>query len=235
MPAHRAVLFDLDGTLLPLDIGRFIKRYLGALVPFYQRALGLDVLPAVMGGVKKIVASDGARTAADVYYGWLEAELGVPRARLAELYEEFVAEACPALGDGVVPDPAARAAVEACLAAGQIAALATNPFFPRSFVELRCRWGGLEPARFRAITTLETARFCKPHPGYYREVAALLGVEPNECLMIGNDVAMDLAPAAQVGMATCLVDGPYAEKNFPGLTPDHTCTLGELPALVARR
>lgn len=234
MPTVRAVLFDLDGTLLPLNIDTFMPRYTAAVVGAYQRALGVDVLPAIMSGVKKIFASDGERIVNDVYADSVSAELGQPRERLMAIYEQFVAAEAPALQEGIAANPAARAAVEAARGAGKKTALATMPVFPRSFTRLRLAWSGVPAEHFEAITSLETSRYCKPHPGYFKETAAMIGVEPGECLMVGNDLLMDLEGAAAAGMATCLVEGPYAVLNKKDFRADHAVRLEALPALVAR-
>ena len=72
-------------------------------------------------------------------------------------------------------------------------ALATNPIFPAVATESRVRWVGLEPSEFEWYTTYENASFCKPNPSYYAELLDKLALRPQECLMVGNDAAEDLA------------------------------------------
>ena len=43
---------------------------------------------------------------------------------------------------------------------------------------------------------------CKPNPAYYREIAERVRTEPGNCVMIGNDVQMDILPARRAGMKT---------------------------------
>jgi HAD superfamily hydrolase (TIGR01458 family) len=45
----------------------------------------------------------------------------------------------------------------------------------------------------------------KPSPAIYRTACELLGVVPGEAMMVGDDPESDLAPAAGIGMRTCLV------------------------------
>jgi HAD superfamily hydrolase (TIGR01458 family) len=45
----------------------------------------------------------------------------------------------------------------------------------------------------------------KPSPAVYRTVCGLLGAEPGEAMMVGDDPESDLAPARAIGMRTCLV------------------------------
>ena len=84
-------------------------------------------------------------------------------------------------------------------------ALATNPIFPAVATESRIRWAGLEPEDFELYTTYESNGYCKPNPAYYREVAAKLGVDPAQCLMVGNDVEEDMEAAEQTGMRVFLL------------------------------
>jgi HAD superfamily hydrolase (TIGR01450 family) len=45
----------------------------------------------------------------------------------------------------------------------------------------------------------------KPSIEIYRSACRLLGVDPAESMMVGDDPESDLAPAAGIGMRTCLV------------------------------
>ena len=47
--------------------------------------------------------------------------------------------------------------------------------------------------------------FWKPHPGIFRAALTLLGIEPESCLMIGDDPVKDIEPARALGMETYLV------------------------------
>lgn len=106
-------------------------------------------------------------------------------------------------------------------------ALATNPIFPNVATESRIRWAGLEPEDFTLYTTYENTGHCKPNPAYYSEIASRLSVEPENCLMVGNDAQEDTA-AALAGMKVflltdCLInkDGgdisAYPQGNFEQL------------------
>ena len=90
--------------------------------------------------------------------------------------------------------------------------LATNPIFPKSATESRIRWAGLEPSDFEFITTYENTSYCKPNPDYYRDIAERLGVPPEECLMVGNDVSEDMV-AETVGMKVFLLTNCLINKE----------------------
>jgi len=42
----------------------------------------------------------------------------------------------------------------------------------------------------------------KPHAAYYNEIAKMIGVDPQDCLMVGNEVKNDILPARKAGMKT---------------------------------
>ena len=70
--------------------------------------------------------------------------------------------------------------------------LATNPIFPAIATESRINWAGLQPGDFELYTTYENCNYCKPNPKYYLDILSRLGLEPEECLMVGNDVGDDM-------------------------------------------
>jgi FMN phosphatase YigB (HAD superfamily) len=195
---------------------------------------GIDLRPGLKPAVASMMRNDGSRRNADVFGDTLEQHVGCDRAVFEEWYPRFIEREGPGLGDGIVPDPAASRVVEAWKARGAKIVLATNPVFPRLLVDLRARWGALDPNHFDFVTSSENMSFCKPSPDYYRSVADSIGVHPRECLMVGNDVQMDLVPAATAGMRTCLVTGPYTVCNAPAFVPDHTCGLQGLESLASR-
>ena len=229
----RAVLFDLDGTLLPHEIRSFMTRYLERLRAWSIETLGVDYVAPTMDCVPRLIENDGAQTNGQLLWSHVSSVIGADSAALQENYAAFIARHGAWLAEGITADPVARGVVVACASAGKRVALATNPLFPRCMLDARLRWGGLEPDMFGLITSLDDSRFCKPNPEYYRQIAADLGVAPEECLMVGNDVAMDLKPAAHTGMTTFLVNNGYHVLDASSFAPHHLGSLeGVLELLV---
>ena len=96
-------------------------------------------------------------------------------------------------------------------------ALATNPIFPAIATQKRIRWAGLKPEDFEIYTTYENSRHCKPNPEYYREILKTLNVKPEECLMVGNDVAEDMV-AETVGMKVFLLSHCLINKEHKDIS-----------------
>ncbi|MFH0993572.1 MAG: HAD family hydrolase [bacterium] len=200
------ILFDLDGTLLPIDEKPFLELYFGLLAKRFS-ALGLAPDPfirAVWTGTEAMRRNVGPATNEDVF--WLAFNQAFPdrdgtiRTEFGRFYvEEF---------DRVQPSsqthPLAREIIDILHAKGYGVALATNPLFPRIATEKRIRWAGLIPEDFLFITTYENSRASKPSVSYFQAVLDAVGKPAFECLMVGNDASEDMA-AERLGIATYLL------------------------------
>ena len=102
-------------------------------------------------------------------------------------------------------NPLARQAVALAHKKADKVVLATNPFFPMAGQVTRMYWVGLQPADFDMVTAYETDRFCKPNPKYFLDVCRRMELEPEACLMIGNDDREDMQAATAAGLHTYLV------------------------------
>jgi putative hydrolase of the HAD superfamily len=60
----------------------------------------------------------------------------------------------------------------------------------------------------------------KPHERIFLAAVAMLGVEPFECLMIGDDSVRDIEPARKLGMQCLLVEAGSEERVFSCLAFD---------------
>ena len=115
--------------------------------------------------------------------------------------------------------------------AGKKVYLATNPVFPRCATMNRIRWAGLDASDFRVITTYEDCVYCKPNPDYFRMILEQFRLDPEECLMVGNDVEEDLS-IRSLGVKTFLVtDTMENKKNLP-VSSEYAGTLDELLKFV---
>lgn len=230
----RAILFDLDGTLLPHRFEDFLPRYLGRVRERFATLLqGGDVVRSLLAATQVMLANDGRRTNEEVFWEEFSARVKHPRHELDPMFLRFYEEEFPTLRGDIGLDPAAAAVVAECRAMGLQVILATNPVFPRVALEERARWAGVNPSWFDLITSFEHMRACKPRRAYYRQIADELGVAPEACLMVGNDMALDLAPAAAVGMRTCLVESAF-EVGMTGFEPEVRCALAAVPDVVKR-
>lgn len=227
----RAALFDLDGTLLDIDIDAFIRSYFTALGPVAAEVTAGDApaaLEAVRAGTEAMFHPHSPTTNADAFAAEFESRTGITLTEEHwERFDRFYTDVFPTLRGEIGPAVGAREAVEAARASGCLVAVATNPIFPLAAIRERIRWAGLADFEFDLVTSYETSTATKPHAVYYREVAQRLGVAPHECLMVGDDVMLDL-PASDVGMRTF-----YCGKAH-NTSADYSGTLIELAELLPR-
>lgn len=210
----KVVLFDLDGTLLPMDQDKFMKAYFGGLArrlaPIgYEPEL---LIKAIWGGSAAMVKNDGKMTNEDVFWAAFSAIYG-KNARVDEphFYQYYV-EDFDKVKNACGYEPSAAETVRKIKDMGFRVALATNPLFPSIATEKRISWCGLDKGEFELFTTYENSSYCKPNLDYYREVVARLGVKPEECLMVGNDVGEDMV-TEKLGMKVFLITRDLINKG----------------------
>ena len=211
------VLFDLDGTLLPMDMNEFIKAYFGGiarhLAPYGYESQKL--IDSIWQGTAAMVKNNGEETNETRFWQGFEAAYGKPAKEDEELFATFYREKFDKVQSSCGYTPAARQIIDTVRACGLRTALATNPIFPAMATERRIAWAGLSTSDFELYTTYENSRFCKPNLDYYRDIMQTLGVLPEECLMVGNDVGEDMI-AEQLGarvflLTDCLINSKGAD------------------------
>lgn len=200
------ILFDLDGTLLPMKQERFVQSYLKALsTALAPHGYDPEALTAALWkGTAAMVQNDGSRTNEEVFWEVFQA-LCKPDARKDQpLFDAFYRQEFHALAADCFQTRQSRDLIDVLQAAGYRLVLATNPIFPAAATESRMSWVGLRPEDFLYCSTYENSHYCKPNPLYYQEILDKLGLTAQECLMVGNDVEEDM-PAQGLGMKTFLL------------------------------
>ena len=209
------VLFDLDGTLLPMDQNAFIKAYFGGLARRLAHH-GYDpqkLIDAIWQGTAAMVKNNGDVSNEERFWQGFEAAYGKPARQDEELFAAFYREEFDNVSTSCGHTPMAREIIDTVKALGLRVALATNPIFPAMATERRIAWAGLSTSDFELYTTYENSRFCKPNPDYYRDIMKTLGVTPEECLMVGNDVVEDMVAQTLGSRVFLLTDDLINLKN----------------------
>ncbi len=214
------VLFDLDGTLLPMDQDLFIQTYLQALCRKLA-PLGYDpkaVAAAIWQGTAAMVRNDGSRPNEQVFWHSFCGTFGEKALEDLPVFEDFYRKEFQQVASVCGFEPEVRQLIHRLKERGLRLVLATNPIFPAVATHSRVRWAGLQPEDFAHITTYENSSFCKPNPLYYREILDKLGLRPEECVMVGNDATEDVA-AARLGLPVFLLTPCLIQKE--GVAMDH--------------
>ncbi len=206
----KAILFDLDGTLLPMDLDVFIKSYFNGITkkicpsdPAHAKQLGTAVWEATLA----MLHNSGELTNEEVFWNSFHTITAGSFADKLHLFDEFYLNEYESLQSLCEFQSEASEIIALVRELGFRVVLATNPVFPRIAVDSRLHWAGVEPSSFEYITTFSNSHYAKPNPAYYAEIADTLGLLPEECLMVGNDTGDDMA-ARQIGMRVFLLT-PY--------------------------
>lgn len=231
------LLFDLDGTLLPMVQEEFVKFYMPLLAKAYLEA-GVRIEPkefigAVWKGYAAMVKNDGDQTNREAFWSYIDPCLPVSREESEALADAFYDGEFNQAVSATQPTELADEVVKLAKSKGIKVYLATNPVFPRCATLNRIHWAGLDAEDFEVITTYEDNVYCKPNPEYFRQILTEFNLNPEECLMIGNDVEEDLV-IRRLGVKTFLVTDTMENKKGLPVETDYQGTMEEFYRFVEK-
>lgn len=215
----KAVLFDLDGTLLPLDQEEFVGAYFNELAKKVCPVVGISpevLTKAIWTGTGAMVKNDGSKRNDETFWETFVKLTGLDLDIVKPLTDEFYPNEFNNAKVIAGENPLAKTAVELARQNGRKVVLATNPIFPMAGQISRLHWIGLSESDFNLITAYETENYSKPNPKYYMSICKRIGIDPQDCLMIGNDEGEDMYPASSIGMKCYNVtNNKIASENHP--------------------
>lgn len=233
--ALTAVLFDLDGTLLPMDQDVFIKAYFSGIAANLA-PLGYEpkvLLDTIWGGTIAMIKNSGEKTNEAVFWDYFTSIYGEDARKDEPQFETFYRTEFQKVRAICGFDPNAAKTVRSLKEKGIRVILATNPIFPAIATESRIRWAGLEPKDFELITTYENIGRSKPYPAYYEEILRRQNLRAEECLMVGNDVRDDMS-AEKLGMQVFLLTDNLINKADVDISRFPHGGFAQLQALLER-
>lgn len=220
-PQYEVIFFDLDGTLLPLEVRDFLMPYYELLEAAAVRA-GYDpptLREAVNQGIFSMYEHPTSETNETAFWRVFfdkfflgQEPASEAKRKLYTFFEDFYRRDFQYAGKNVAPNPAARCAIETLAAKGYPLYLTTMPMFPLSAIHWRLQWANVPKEPFCRVTTFDNSTAVKPHLAYYKENLALADVPPERILMVGNNTDDDMA-ALQVGMDAYLVTDYLINQN----------------------
>ena len=210
----KTIMFDLDGTLLPMDQDIFIKEYFKGLAtklaPYgYEPNKLLDT---IYKGVAAMVANDGSCNNEEAFWRLFSSVYGQQAREHEPIFLDFYQNEFQNVKNSCGFRKEAKEVVELCKAKGLRVVLATNPLFPSIATESRMKWAGLDKEDFEYFTVYENSSYCKPNPKYYLEILEKIGADPTECAMVGNDAAEDML-TKDMGMQVFLLTDDLINKK----------------------
>lgn len=233
LPPIKAILFDLDGTLLNVEMDAYISGYVRGLASHFSdlanRCRFADTVVATAFDLLK--ADQGEQTMEELFLNLLEERLGIEGALFRERLNQFCHNGLQRLAPLVRPFPKARRILQECFDNGLRVIVATNPVFPRPVVEARLKWGQLDDFPFELITSYENSRYCKPHRQYFEDILSSQGLNPQQSMMVGNDTEYDM-PAQRAGITTFLLDTCLIDRHNRSAHADFRGSHQDLLELV---
>ncbi len=234
------ILFDLDGTLLPLEMEDFLKHYFGALeskfIDYFQSG---DLTKLVWTSTKYMIHNlDSNKTNEEAFFEDFFTRIDHRPEVIYPIFDEFYHKHFIEVKKAVGQSEKMIEAVRILKEKGYSLVVATNPIFPYEAVRQRIEWAGLQEKDFELITSFEKMHFCKPQLGYYQEILEKINRLSDQCMMVGNDVAEDMV-AKELGMETYLIEnhqiGESNGKNidYQGNYDDFFSFVSNLPKVEA--
>lgn len=218
----KAILFDLDDTLLSNSMETFIPAYFQALTRWVAHLIPPEqLIVELMRATDAMTANDGTgSTNEQAFAAAFYPSVGYDPDELRPVFEQFYVEEFPKLRSLTGRRPEARPLVAWAFEHGLQVAIATNPIMPRLAIEQRLEWAAVPVTEFdyALVTVYEDMHATKSHPAYYREILTWLGRQPDECLMVGDDPERDITQAASVGIPTYWIVKPGGTLLPPSFT-----------------
>lgn len=203
----KAVLLDLDNTLLGNADYVFVPAYLQCIDLYVQTTLGYNNISKAL--VKTVQAIPNRNRPPylpniDFILASLAHDTGLSLDTLSQTFASFYGEAYSQLRQCTEPIDVAPHIIQHLRELDLSVVIATNPLYPETAVYQRMAWAGLpdEPDTYALVTSANNMHFAKPNPAYFAEILARVGIEPDEAVMVGDNPLNDIAPAAAIGIHT---------------------------------
>ncbi|MDD4801454.1 MAG: HAD family hydrolase [Syntrophomonas sp.] len=211
-----AILFDLDGTLLDIDMDFFLTKYfeeIGRMAVDKVQCEPRRLVEQILLSTDVMIRDLNPDTRnEEVFMGDFISSLGTDEQPMRKFFDEFYLTRFPLLQGYCKPFDIVPDIMEAAFNQDIKVVIATNSVFPLRAIQCRLEWAGVGNYPYELLTCYENMHYCKPHWQYYQEIIQQIGVDPHRCLMVGNDTREDLA-AEMIGIKTFLVEDRLIDRG----------------------
>ena len=217
---YKNFLFDLDGTLLPMDMKYFVELYVAAFCKCMAPVTKIESKPlmdSIWASVAQMARNDGDCLNETVFWRTMNSRCKRDMRVFSDNFDSFYRGELSVCRAATKVQPLSRITVDFIKQHGGNIIVATNPVFPKSATYTRINWAGLNPNDFSYITTYDNSSACKPNLNYFEEICSVCGIHPEESLMIGNDVDEDMI-SSRLGFDTFLVTDCLINRSDKSLS-----------------
>lgn len=212
----KAILFDLDGTLLPMDTDRFMKLYAQEITKAFENFEEKDIIfTQIMKSVGVTVRDQSDKVNYDVFFEDFESKMPRDRQDYISVFDNFYQSNFNRVKEATEVSHDILEAVKVLKAKGYKLIIATNPIFPMAANKARINWAGLDFNDFDYVTSFEENTSCKPNLSFFKEVLEKNSLHAEDVLMVGNDVQEDMCIKA-LGSKTYLITDHIINRTSSG-------------------
>lgn len=203
----KAVFFDLDGTLLPMNEEIFTKLYFHLISKAVEDKgyKAEELIDTIWQGTKLMYKNNGQKTNEVVFWEFFGEVYGKERIEDKKYFDAFYLNEFKEVKKACGQNPFAKEIVKFVKEKIGKIILTTNPIFPKVGVKTRMEFLGLNEKDFDYITTYENSSYCKPNPKYFLDVLEKLSLKSDEVILFGNNDVEDYMCAKQAGIDCYLV------------------------------
>ncbi len=211
----KTILFDLDGTLLPMDAQKFEEAYIGSLTNYTKNIIDPKEMGTKLWRATGIMikSDDKSMTNEQTFYSEFEKLLDSSTYnKILEVIDSYYDNDFDVAKTATGFHKDMPKVVRYLKDKGYRVILATNPMLPRTATDKRISWAGLNVDDFDHVTRFEEYVHCKPNPLYYEDIISKFDLDPSECLMVGNDAQEDMM-TKQFGFETWLLTDDLIDRG----------------------
>lgn len=214
MIEFNTVLFDLDGTLLPINGEAFEAIYFKGLSSYFlDKYEPKEFIKLIWTATKAMVIDTSSKTNEEAFMEALQSLVKEDITWMQERFNQFYLNEFDQIKIAVTPNQFIQKAVKLLKEKGYRLVIATNPMFPKIAIEKRIEWTGCDRNDFEYVTSFEENHYCKPQLKFYEEVLNDLKLEASQCLMVGNDMNEDMI-VSNLNMSTYLITNHVIQNTI---------------------
>ncbi|MFA5524625.1 MAG: HAD family hydrolase [Tissierellales bacterium] len=226
-------LFDLDGTLLPLDMEKFLTKYFSQLCIKFESIFEPRTLQnAIWASTNYMISNtDKEKMNKDCFFEDFQSRIDHNIEDLYPIFDEFYKKDFVNIKEVAEPNPIVREIIKVLKAKNYNLIIATNPLFPKEAIYQRIDWAGLNVDDFMLVTSYENMHFCKPNIQFYKEILDKINKTPENTMMVGNDAQEDII-SSTLGMNTFLIEDYLVDRGLPVYIPDYRGSMEDFYKFV---
>ena len=227
----KAVLLDMDGTLINNDRNRFGAEYTELVYRRFPKKIPFNKFKeAIYISFEAMTKNNGQKTNEKVFHDTFFPLINFPLSQGIKIFDHVHKHDFASLKREEEVIPETYGVVKKILDMGYKVVIATNPIFPLDVMYERLKWANIDKLPFELVTSYETSTYAKPNPLYYREILDKIGSEPEDCLMVGDE-HMDMV-ASLIGIKTMFIKSASSDLNEQTPMPNFKGELSDIISIL---